>query len=125
MMEETAECGFAETFVFPGIEDELVPQIIGHFRRHSNQTIARTQAHEKKIAKRFRDSQLVLFSKMRVVPCQTSECGGGKDIRTNELFSLEMTNSRSIAHSEHHTNQQKCARNKNHCFGKSLHGYGL
>jgi hypothetical protein len=75
MVEEAAECSFAEPLIFPGIEDELVPEIIDHFRRHSNQTVAHPQAHEKEIAKCCRDLQLILSIEMRVVSCQTRECG--------------------------------------------------
>jgi hypothetical protein len=42
MMKETAECEFAETFIFASVQDELVPEIINYSRWHPDQPIAHT-----------------------------------------------------------------------------------
>jgi hypothetical protein len=93
MMEETAECSFAEALIFPSVENELVPEIISHPGRHPNQPITHTQAHQKEIAQRLGNPQLAFLIEVRMALDQTRECGGGKDVRTDELLAPEPSSS--------------------------------
>jgi hypothetical protein len=54
-MQERSECPAAESLVVERVQNELVPEIIGHTRRHRDKALAAHEMRNEELAQTARD----------------------------------------------------------------------